>query len=250
MGNTSSKEDNVAETFSSLINMGFNETFSIKAANKHPNNLNKAINYIINITGVDENKVNLSMNACNPDHHLQVSHISDITHNGNVENECFEYGNQCNDIKKCKPLNKLIKELKLYQKYNKKDTEMRNVDDEQYIQLINSYHHMLYCHSKNRDCEYIHNCIISENDLFCDINKCQIYVRNSRITENDCHENVDKNTGKYIALMDVIHSYFIHAVDIGFRIVNENVDINNDDNDNENNVYFDRQLAQLQSYLQ
>ena len=41
-------------TYSQLINMGFDEDISLKAAHIHPKNINKAINYI---TNNDENKV-------------------------------------------------------------------------------------------------------------------------------------------------------------------------------------------------
>eukprot|EP01084_Bolivina_argentea_P305735 528196_1 len=43
---TSDDDQNTIKMYSRLINMGFDEVISMKAANKYPTNLNKAIDYI------------------------------------------------------------------------------------------------------------------------------------------------------------------------------------------------------------
>eukprot|EP01084_Bolivina_argentea_P265022 449098_1 len=45
---TSTDDQNIIKMYSRLINMGFDDAKSMKAANKYPNNLNKAIDYINN----------------------------------------------------------------------------------------------------------------------------------------------------------------------------------------------------------
>eukprot|EP01084_Bolivina_argentea_P309518 535391_1 len=92
--------------YSYLINMGFDETKSIEAANKYPNNLNKAIDYInkskskINNKNKDERKqynedLNQNEISNNTQHQLQ-SKIMNKNNNDEKNDECIMYNDDVN----------------------------------------------------------------------------------------------------------------------------------------------------------
>eukprot|EP01084_Bolivina_argentea_P203948 348248_1 len=125
--------ENFIKMYSRLINMGFDESKSIKAATKYPNNLNKAIDYINKLqsksndekkhqfTNFEENK-----KSNNTQHKLR-SKVMDEKNDDVKQNECIDFNNICNGICTCKALDILIGELTYYQKYNENEVDMDTI---------------------------------------------------------------------------------------------------------------------------
>eukprot|EP01084_Bolivina_argentea_P203947 348247_1 len=147
--------ENFIKMYSRLINMGFDESKSIKAATKYPNNLNKAIDYInklqsksndekkhqftkyvtlieyistrnlieivANTNSFEENK-----KSNNTQHKLR-SKVMDEKNDDVKQNECIDFNNICNGICTCKALDILIGELTYYQKYNENEVDMDTI---------------------------------------------------------------------------------------------------------------------------
>eukprot|EP01084_Bolivina_argentea_P223930 378773_1 len=172
---------------------------------------------------------------------LQISHGLYETYT-DQKPENSPYG-ECNGIKQCKSLKRLLQQLPVQDKYNENDFDIENTN---YCSLINDFHHILSFHHNAFESEYIYNFIFKRNNLFCDVSKCKIHARNNRMREND-----SENRNKYIEIMDIVHEYFMHSY-YGFNTINMN---NNnhvtDDNKNQNSdtIYFDEQLSELQNYL-
>lgn len=59
------------------------------------------------------------------------------------------------------------------------------------------------------------------NNVSCDIGNCKAYARNNREGEKQNIDCNDSNVLVKIHIMDTIHYYFIHSVDIGYRIVQQ-----------------------------
>eukprot|EP01084_Bolivina_argentea_P253043 424946_1 len=89
--------------------------------------------------------------------------------------------------------------------------------------------------------------IITENDLCCDINKCHMYPRNNRDREhkNDNYKCED-NIMVYIDIMDSIHCFFVHCVDIGYRITKK-LDVIDEQKQSK---FTDLEMKALKKYLQ
>eukprot|EP01084_Bolivina_argentea_P160830 280033_1 len=124
--------------------------------------------------------------------------------------------------------------------------------------LINDHHHILEYHLNEdiisqSECDanfsLLYDILISKNNLFCDIAKCKIYLRNNRERENDdIYNQYDKSVIMYGDILQFIHCYYIHSVDTGYRIINK---WNNDVySKSDNNISYDNHLFQLRSYLQ
>ena len=89
----------------------------------------------------------------------------------------------------------------------------------------------------------------------CNLTKCnQHQIPNINITNNN-------KIYFYISLLNTIHCYFVHAIDIGFRIptlssntIHKEYNINNLDVDNpkilkSNKIYKDKEMIKLKSEL-
>ena len=112
-------------TYSQLINMGFDEDISLKAAHIHPKNINKAINYI---TNNNENKKNDNDDA----------NVNDI-------NICKNNKN-CKSIKNCLSIKYIIWILKMYKNDDLNDNNTHKLLQYDLNKIINSYHHILDNH--------------------------------------------------------------------------------------------------------
>ncbi len=127
-----------------------------------------------------------------------------------------------------------------------KARESREINTFEYSQLLSDYHHTIECHLS----EFGSIChkMKAKNALCANnINKCEIFIRNNRIRETEM--NYERN--KYLQLIDTIHSYFAHSIDIGFEII-ANIDCDTHcETENENgNIYFDSELKLLRNYLE
>eukprot|EP01084_Bolivina_argentea_P017368 32455_1 len=224
MGNkTSMRSNNQQKTsgyvllmYQQLISRDFNDKISMIAAKKYPNNLEKAVNFILN----SQSKL------------------------------------ICKGDEECVPLNRLIKMLKYYKAQTVDDNEKIDAyfnENKKFI--INDYHHILDCHlnedkistlESNNNFECIYNILINDkNNLNCDISKCIIYERNTR-DRNINDDNKDINVA--MDILDSIHSYFIHSVDTGVRYFISNHEDDEKKTERIDN-YFDSEICMLRERL-
>eukprot|EP01084_Bolivina_argentea_P250623 420002_1 len=170
MGNTIETgietDTEVLKIYSQLINMGFNEQISLKAASKYPKNVNKAINHIL--SGEKTSNKNIT------EQKTQTAHRSKY----------------CDSVEKCPSLKRTIKCLTIYQHQNDVDSELSNYLSDYGYNLLDDYHHILEYHLNedytstyvsDKHFELIYK-QIQQNNLLCNISKCQIYLRNNRNT--------------------------------------------------------------------
>lgn len=171
----------------------------------------------------------------------------------------------CPSIDKCFALDRLVFSLRFYQKINEEDTETAMNELSQYVMtnghyIINDYHHML-SHHLNEDnvpksfqyeqFKCIYNKIMNDKQNQCDVTKCKIFVRNNRQRETNKISKyvLDPAAVAMIDTLDSIHCYFIHSVDIGYRIVTDITDTNNNDDEKDAKICHDKELRNLRQYL-
>eukprot|EP01084_Bolivina_argentea_P108378 193698_1 len=152
----------------------------------------------------------------------------------NVKKQVYEsYGNllgmQC-DVTKCQCIIRLGNILKRYSSF----IEHKNYLNESFefydasyndTNLLTDLHHLLGVHSDQF--EYIYNVFNSMHpNKTCAISKCRMFQRNSRNRRNynpsqyaDEHD-IDHRHLIRQQLIDRIHSYYLHSVDIGFILTN------------------------------
>eukprot|EP01084_Bolivina_argentea_P264778 448625_1 len=210
MGNKQSQatSDDTVHTYSTLINMGFDETISMSAANRYPKNLNQAINHILQ-SELDANSGDQSTTYQNK--------TDDIDAKKNVH---------CKSIRNCASLKRLIKFLKYYRNHYNDIDKLTQYFKANNHQTLNDYHHILQKHLRYDDTNEQFTFIykkMQKNELFCVIKTCKIYQRNSRSreTENKYEICNDRNLLLHIDILDCIHCYFIHSVDIGYRVLHD-----------------------------
>eukprot|EP01084_Bolivina_argentea_P115944 206112_1 len=183
------------ELYSQLTNMGFASDISLNAA-KNCEYINEAIEWI-------ENKTNIAKNE-----HKSV----DIKCNGNISN-CFA-------------LKKIISILKFYNNNYMNYNILNEYLNKNKCYVISGYHHILDNHlnednialiESNKEMREMTNII--NNNLQCNISKCEIYVRNNRCREKKNIECNDEKLCIYIDIIDTIHCYFLHSIDIGYKII-------------------------------
>eukprot|EP01084_Bolivina_argentea_P253653 426185_1 len=165
---------------------------------------------------------------------------------------------QCKSVKDCLSLQRVITCLQYYQKI-----DIHSINEDKlllFIQknqdILNDYHHVLDKHlnedslskrQTDEQFEIIYDRIINENDLICDITQCQVYLRHNRQREKQQIKHVNQCYLTNIDLLDSMHCFFLHSVDIGFRIMhNMNVDANANDNEH---IYNDSEMVKLKSFL-
>eukprot|EP01084_Bolivina_argentea_P174191 301725_1 len=184
------------------------------------------------------------------DQYIDVVSDADISCVGNKIVECIGlqriisillfYGNNCNNYD---AINKYL------DIYNMKK------------HLINDYIHILdkhlnednmLKHKSNRQFNIIYETMFDKSHLYCDITNCYIYQRNHRQRETQYITPLcdDYTTAMFVDILDAIHCYFIHSVDIGYRIIDKSIMHN--DNPTSNNIYnaYDNDMKQLRKYLQ
>eukprot|EP01084_Bolivina_argentea_P306763 530145_1 len=120
------------------------------------------------------------------------------------------------------------------------------------IDLLNDFNHLLSHHS--HEFEEIYNILMNQdNNLKCDINKCEMYKRNNR--QRNCDKSNDKWSTEIIHVsmdfIDCIHCYFMHSVDTEYRMMdrNESDNIETIHLDVDTNSYFDKEIKELRHTL-
>eukprot|EP01084_Bolivina_argentea_P317112 549780_1 len=156
------------------------------------------------------------------------------------------------DIDNCIGLQRIVSILSFYStNYNKSDAITAYLSKYNVRKhLVNDYHHMIdkhlneHNHSQSKcdkQFELIYAYMMEDKQLFCDIGTCNIWLRNNRERElvpvvsaaPPTPEGDDDKLSMFMDMLDSIHCYFMHSVDIGHRIMIE------DDNHN----YFDQDLT-------
>eukprot|EP01084_Bolivina_argentea_P283875 486304_1 len=228
---SSDDNTNTLKTYQELINRGFEDNISFIAANKHPHNLQRAANYILENQNDDEQKQNIKTNK---------------EYQSNIK--------ECKSIKECISINRIIKWLIDISQIDILKTNMFNANNYKY--LINDFHHILLVHLNDK-----YPTAITENEFLniydymmdsiqnkCTFNECMSQKRNNRNREkqNICLSskknknancmNIDKEHECLVDLIDNIHTYFFHSYDVGFRIPSNQLNIHCDDHENKQQV--------------
>eukprot|EP01084_Bolivina_argentea_P094899 170624_1 len=166
----------------------------------------------------------------------------------------------CDDteITKCIELSRIISALRFYKtNHNSKDKLLKYMINYE-TQLISDYHHVLHKHLNEdnikrdksaKQFSLIYTTMMEQYDLFCDVNKCQIFQRNNRqreIQDIGAKFSDDKNAKVFIDVLDSIHCYFVHSVDIGYRNIQKLKPVHVDNSDNN---YLDLEIIALKSHL-
>ena len=186
------------------------------------------------------NNISKSPNRQSIDQYIDVMSDADIG--------CFG-----KNISECIGLQRIISILVFYQNnYNNYDTI------EQYLEvynmnkhLINDYTHILdkhlnednmTAHRSNKQFSLIYQTMI-DSHLYCDINECPIFQRNQRRRESEIIDDV------FVDILDGIHCYFMHSIDIGYRIIDKSDHKHVHCTLNNNSDKCDADLVQLRAYL-
>eukprot|EP01083_Nonionella_stella_P098980 278404_1 len=187
--------------------------------------------------------------------------------------------NECSSVDECKSLERIKDVLIFYQNISNKQHKNSKLDDDAIVQhldrykdIINDYHHILLHHlatgNKVKDNANFHviDAIIHES-ITCNISQCQNYKRNHRNRGQKKNDDADapslnlEHSGDdtavfYKELLDSIHCYFVHSVDIGFRMQIDDQNSKYDDKRYDSDVtssatdlYKDEQIAKVREVL-
>ena len=227
MGSKTSHEKSYLKTYSTLVNMGINDDLALSAANKYGDNINRALDWI-------QRKQELQKKAI----------ADDICDGG--------------DIAHCIALERTISVLKYYRRNYENFVGLNKYLAENKQFILSDYHHILDKHlSEDRrsklhcDKQFgaINHSILKEHGLRCDVKKCKIFLRNNRDRDIEKNTNCDDQTlSVYIDIIDTIHCYFMHSVDIGYRIIQFTDDYK--DQSSEQLARIQRELSTKREFLQ
>ena len=222
-----------------LINMRFDDGISLKAATECKD-INGAIEWMESNKDIQKDEIN------DDDDENEYKYI-DIDCDGN-------------DISNCLALKRIISMLQFYDNNHMNYNALNEYLTKYKFHLISDYHHILNNHlnednissiKSNQQFNQILN-IIKDNNLQCNIQKCAIYTRNNRQRETTNIECNDNKLSIFIDIIDTIHCYFMHSVDIGYRIIHNLNEEKEDDNNDDINVSdaYDPQMRRLHDYVQ
>eukprot|EP01084_Bolivina_argentea_P265024 449101_1 len=209
---TSTDDQNIIKMYSRLINMGFDDAKSMKAANKYPNNLNKAIDYINNDKYDSKTKKTEILNSDKKNDEVIASTKNNTTNKTSTDDDskvekteilnndkkndedlrvaAMSFGG-CESVETCSSINRIIKYLIDYQKIDITKTDNIYSKDN-YPYLIDDFHHILLQHlsDKNsilrnkKEYESIYDYIMSKIGK-CTLDKCNSFARNNRNRERE-----------------------------------------------------------------
>ena len=184
--------------------------------------------------------------------------------NFSAKYDAVEAGICRDDYTKCMAIKRIIKMLKFYHNNHDNYGEISKYLQDYKQYLISDYHHVLSDHlnedkisktQSDQEFKWIYDQLNStaNNDMtykntLCDIGECKIYSRNNRDRAKINIDCDDEQLSMFIDIMDTIHCYFLHSVDIGYRILHSS---NDELKENDNDVYTasDTEMKQLRSYL-
>eukprot|EP01084_Bolivina_argentea_P001994 3679_1 len=168
--------------------------------------------------------------------YLKINNIPfdrDISNNHEFHACEFKVAESKESLHSCVSIQRICNVLQFYQHYHANRTsDDRFSKISKYLPsctyLINDYHHILEHHlnednmtkHKSNEAFKLIQQILQQNNLICNIHTCPIYVRNNRMREKDTIE-CDNHAFIYIDLLDTKHCYFMHSVDIGYRITTQ-----------------------------
>eukprot|EP01084_Bolivina_argentea_P200754 343248_1 len=126
------------------------------------------------------------------------------------------YKDNCTDgVLNCIPLNRFL--LEMY-RYNNSQADgnkvMDEIDNVLMLQITNDYFHLIQNHNDDHDFEFIH-----QQQHKCDVIHCNMFKRNNR-DRNKCNEqknDFDSRWSLYCEIMDKMHCYYMHSIDVGYR---------------------------------
>eukprot|EP01084_Bolivina_argentea_P193196 331485_1 len=229
-----------SDIINQLLSFNYTKKQIYKAMNhaKNPNDINEVMHYI---------------------NHSRHSYIMrEQKHDDNI------FVNNCNgyNMPECISLRRITSLLIFYRNFDihtGHDALINYLHNNEGIHLVNDYHHLLDQHlnedninSINCDKEFerIYNKMINNknNNLKCDISKCEIYTRNNRQRETKLFDNInDDDLCFYVDLIDSIHCYMLHSVDSGYKIIYHPNDTKIDD-DNEH-ICVDKEIERVKLHL-
>ena len=165
----------------------------------------------------------------------------------------------CNGDVDCGSIKRIKSLLKYYMEHHNNFEEVSQYLQQYKIQLIKDYHHILDKHlneermtkmESNKQFQMIHEQMA---DIQCNIKNCEVYLRNNRQRETMNIQCNDKNLAMLIDIIDTIHCYFIHSIDVGYRIINsfnhENEMKSEETDDNDNDKEYDAEMKRLREYI-
>ena len=161
-------------------------------------------------------------------------------------------------------LERLIQVLKDYTAMQKdvNDTKDANKIQDYFVEnkegIINDYHHIIDHHlnednisklKSDQAFRHIYNSVMAQkSELECDINQCMMFKRNHSHREDDNkRSDIKRNVG--MNLLDSIHSYFIHSVDTGARLIGGELKHDDEESKGKRSDCFDVELNRLRAYL-
>ena len=199
------------------------------------------------------------------------------------------------EIETCESVKHILNALKFYEGIQRDDKIKNDEDILEYFnehgEIVNDYHHVILQHlsTGNKTTDNNNFNIIDKifrKSIKCDITKCMNYKRNHR---NRAEEEISGITGLsfedteyaqeklmnetfklehegdpiaifYKQFLDSIHCYFIHAVDVGFRIQIDDDELKDNNEDDEGlhdekvdldstTMYEDRQIEQIKAKM-
>ena len=164
------------------------------------------------------------------------------------------------DITNCIALKRIISMLQFYHHNHHKYNQILHFLEGYKSHLLSDYHHILDRHlnedkttktESNHQFEMMHQQIkTTMNKHSCDITKCNIYSRTNRQREVENIDCNDDNLSMFIDIMDTIHCFIVHSVDVGHRIIKSQ--INDDDKEDEivnDSKAYDPNMARMRRHL-
>ena len=141
---------------------------------------------------------------------------------------------ECDDISKCKSIERVMIALLYYQKLNKTKTENSNGQSifsqlllEAYTHYLDDINHVITAHDS--DLEGIHTLLSAQAQFeHCTIDECLLSDRHCQINDgkngNICENENDSLTAFHEQTWDNIHFYLLHLFEIGLRERQGNTD--------------------------
>eukprot|EP01084_Bolivina_argentea_P208541 355511_1 len=181
------------------------------------------------------------------------------------------FNDACRGLKDCKSLKRLQQVLIYYKSIINDNNQqkcgsllMEYLKTTNYKNMMNDYHHILLKHlnAENNSINAQNYDLINEStvqSIECPLADCKCYKIINDDNDSEQKENKDEDEKKakqnmtacvYIELLNNIHLLIVHGYDIGFRVkYDDDNKINNDENKDIDNVYFDKEISMLSSCL-
>ena len=185
-----------------------------------------------------------------------------MTSNDSPQQNDYMHTLCCNglNISNCASSQRIISLLKYYQNNHQNHNKLSKYLEKYKTYLVSDFHHFLDKHlneqvvttTQSREQFDVMFKELNDNNIKCDIGKCKMYSRNNRQRESVNIECEDKQLCTLIDIIDTIHCFFVHSIDIGYRIPTsltfDDIEDKEDDDINRSNAY-NLKIARLRKYL-